>query len=266
MPSVRSPDGTTIVFDQVGYGPPVVLVGGALNDRAARSAGGPLAQLLAPRFTVFTYDRRGRGDSGDTAPYAVEREVEDLGAVITAAGGSAAVYGLSSGAALALAAAASGVAVTRLALFEPPYTAGGPTHRRHAREYAGQLEALLATGRHAEAVELFLAFAGLPAAVTTGIRRHRRWPALERLAPTLAYDAAILHLAGTGGAIPRDWLAAVSVPALVIDGEASAPSLRRAARAVAAALPRARTQSLPGQTHDVDPVVLAPVLAAFLAE
>lgn len=266
MHRVRSPDGTTIALDRIGHGPPVVLVGGALNDREAPGAGGPLARLLAPHHTVFTYDRRGRGDSGDTAPYAVAREIEDLGAVIAAAGGSAFVYGMSSGAALALRGAAAGVAITRLALFEPPFTAGDAMRLRGAREYAVQLEALLAAGRHGDAVELFLRFAGLPAASTIGIRRHRRWAALERLAPTLAYDAAVLHLAETGGELPRDGLAAVVVPTLVVDGEASTPPLRRAARAVAAALPHARTHTLPDQTHDVDPKVLAPVLAAFFGE
>src|SRR5215218_2186490 len=114
-----STDGTTIAFDQVGDGPPVILVCGGSTDRMANA---PLANLLAEHFTVFNYDRRGRGDSGDTAPYAVEREVEDLDTVIAAAGGSAFVYGTSSGAALALEAAASGLAITKLAMWEPPFS------------------------------------------------------------------------------------------------------------------------------------------------
>jgi pimeloyl-ACP methyl ester carboxylesterase len=156
MGTVTSRDGTRIAFDQSGEGPALILVVGAFNDRAT---GASLAQSLEPRFTVFNYDRRGRGESGDTAPYALEREIEDLEALITQAGGSACVFGYSSGAILALRAAAHGLALSQLALYDPP-----PTGAK-AGELAPQLTELIAAGRRGDAVELFQTEAvGIPAA------------------------------------------------------------------------------------------------------
>ncbi|MEU4222666.1 alpha/beta hydrolase [Nonomuraea sp. NPDC026600] len=259
MHTVLSADGTRIAYDRSGSGPALVYVTGALCDRSTDK---PLAALLAPYFTVLTYDRRGRGDSGDTAPYQVEREVEDLAAVIAEAGGSASVYGMSSGAALALHAAAQGVAITRLALFEPPYSPDDEERLTQARAYAARLGELLTAGRRGDAVELFMTTVGLPAELIGQMRGAPMWPALEALAPTLAYDAAVMG----NSALPAELVAQVGVPALVADGGASPAWLRDTARRLAGALPQGRHRTLAGQTHDVDPQALAPVLREFLSD
>jgi pimeloyl-ACP methyl ester carboxylesterase len=260
MSTVRSSDGTTIAFDQWGEGSPLIYVGGALNDR---SAGAPLAALLAQRFTVLSYDRRGRGASGDTPPYAVEREVEDLEALIVEAGGSAFVYGMSSGGALALQAAARGLAITKLAIYEPPFAADD-NQRRRAREYATRLTELLSAGRRGDAVELFMTMVGMPAEMIAQMRGAPMWPALEALAPSLAYDSAVMGDSG-GGSLPTERLAAVAAPTLVLDGGASPAWMREVARLVANTLPGGQHRRLEGQTHDVAPEALAPVLEEFFA-
>ncbi|MDI3340044.1 MAG: alpha/beta hydrolase [Sphaerobacter sp.] len=258
MKTVRSRDGTVIAYERTGEGPPVILVGGALSDR---TAGAPLAALLAPPFTVVTYDRRGRGDSGDTAPYAVEREIEDLHALIDDVGGAAFVYGMSSGAALALRAAASRLPITKLALFEPPYIVDGSRPPIPA-DYLTRLNALLAAGRRGDAVALFMTEAvGVPTELVTQLRSDPMWPRLEATAHTLPYDHAVLG----DMAIPTELAASVTIPTLVVDGGASPAWLRQATEAVAAILPGARRQTLEGQTHAVAPDALAPVLLAFFA-
>ncbi len=182
MNNVGSRDGTTIGFDRSGEGPPIVLVGGAFNDR---STAAPLAAQLEPRFTVFTYDRRGRGGSGDTAPYAVDREIEDLEALIADAGGSASVYGLSSGGVLALEAAARGLPITRLVVFEPPFIVEG-SRPRPPEDLALQLSELASSGRRGDAVELFITKAvGLPVEAVEQMRNAPMWPGLEEVAHTL---------------------------------------------------------------------------------
>ncbi|MFG1874457.1 alpha/beta fold hydrolase [Sphaerisporangium sp. NPDC049003] len=256
MNKVRSSDGTPIAYDRVGEGPPLIMVVGAFNER---SAGTPLAEALAPGFTVFTYDRRGRGDSGDTSPYAVDREIDDLDALIAEAGGSAAVFGYSSGAVLAMRAAARGLAITRLALYEPPFTAGSapaPTE-----DAAARLSELVSAGRRGDAVEYFQAkVVGIPAEVVVQLRDAPFRAALEKMAHTLVYEVTI-----TGdGSIPAELAAAVTVPTLVIAGEESPEGMREAARTVAKALPHARLVSLPGQTHHIVPAVVAPVVKDFL--
>lgn len=259
MHDAVSRDGTSIAFERSGGGPPLILVDGAMCYRAS----GPmpaLADALAPRFTVYTYDRRGRGESGDTAPYAVAREVDDLGSLIAEAGGSACVYGISSGAALALEAAASGLAITKLALYEPPFTAEGD-HPPARTAYTERLEELLAADRRGDAVELFMTTVGMPAEAISGMRNSPAWSLFEAIAPTLAYDNAILG----EGPVPRERAATVTVPTLVASGAESPPDLRGAAKAVADALPNARHLTLEGQTHDVAPEALAPVLADFLS-
>lgn len=257
MTKVTSSDGTTIAFEQVGEGPAVVLVDGAMCYREF----GPLpslAQVLASDFTVYTYDRRGRGESGDGAPYAVAREVEDLAALIEAAGGSAYVYGVSSGAALAVEAAASGLAITKLALYEPPYTAeGGDTEG--VQQSNRKLNDLLAAGRRGDAVAHFMSGVGVPAAVIDGMRQSPAWPVFEAVSPTIAYDFTVLG----DGTVPRERAANVAVPALVAAGGASPDSLRRPAEALAGAIPGAKYQTLEGQTHDVAPDVIAAVLREF---
>ncbi|TXS57027.1 alpha/beta fold hydrolase [Streptomyces sp. t39] len=253
-----SADGTALACEQRGRGPALVLVGGALCTSASDA---PLAELLAADFTVFTYDRRGRGGSGDRAPYAVEREIEDLAAVVALAGGEAMVHGVSSGGALALRAAAAGVPVRRLSVYEPPY-ATGPEARAAHLDRTQRLRELLAEGRAGDALAEFLRAVGMPDEALHGLRRLPVWADMEKLAHTLVYDHEVMG----DGSVPADLLASVTGRVLVVDGGASPAPLREAARAVASALPRARHRTLTGQTHEVAPHVLAPALAAFLAE
>ncbi|WP_432836823.1 alpha/beta fold hydrolase [Dactylosporangium sp. CA-092794] len=252
MPFVTSADGTEIGYDRAGAGPALVLVDGAMCYRAAGPMR-PLAALLQEHFTVYSYDRRGRGESGDTQPYAVRREVEDLQAVISAAGGSAAVYTMSSGGALALSAAAQGSGITALALYEPPFVGADP-------RYTAELTDLLAQGRRGDAVALFMSRVGMPAEAIAGFRASPGFATLEAIAPTLAYDDAVLD----PGKVRPEVAAAVRVPTVVIAGGASPAMLRDAARETAAALPSATLEVLDGQTHDVDPAALAPLLVKLL--
>jgi pimeloyl-ACP methyl ester carboxylesterase len=254
MERVTSKDGTTIAFDRLGSGPPVVLVCGGSVDRTADAA---IAQELASDFTVFNYDRRGRGDSGDTLPYAIDREVEDIEAVIEAAGGSAFLWGSSSGAVLALIAAES-VPVTKLALWEPPFIPDDLP--RPPDDQVSQYETMVAEGRRGDAVEYFMTkIIGMPAEVVAGARTQPWWAATEALAHTLAYDARIMG----DYSIPKDRAASVKVPTMVIAGGADFPWMRQTAETLAAALPDGQVRILVGQGHDVDPGVLAPVLREF---
>jgi pimeloyl-ACP methyl ester carboxylesterase len=247
--TVLSRDGTRIAYEQSGEGPAVILVVGAFNLRAT---GAPLAEALDDRFTVFNYDRRGRGDSSDTSPYAIEREIEDLGSLIDQAGGSACVFGYSSGAILAVRAAAHGLPISRLALYEPP-----PTGAR-AGTLAPQLAELISEGRRGDAVELFQTDGvGIPPAVVAQLRNAPFRPALEAMAQTLVYESTILQ------AVPAGVLDAVRVPTLVIDGGESLEVMRQAARSLAETLPDAAYRSLDGQGHDIDPAVLGPMLVEF---
>jgi pimeloyl-ACP methyl ester carboxylesterase len=255
METVTSKDGTTIGFERLGSGPSVVLVCGGSVDRTADAA---LAQELASDFTVFNYDRRGRGDSGDTLPYAIEREVEDIEAVIGTAGGSAHLWGSSSGAVLALIAAESGVSVTKLALWEPPYIPEGLP--RPPEDQVSQYETMIAEGRRGDAVEYFMSkVVGMPAEVVAGARSQPWWGATEALAHTLAYDARIMG----DYTIPTDRAASVKVPTLVIAGGADFPWMRQTAQTLADVLPDGEVRILEGQGHDVDRGVLAPVLREF---
>ncbi|MEV4481272.1 alpha/beta fold hydrolase [Micromonospora coxensis] len=254
--TARSADGTTIAYERSGEGPAIVLVGGAFNDRSTTRE---LAAALAADFTVLGYDRRGRGDSGDTTPYAVEREIEDLAAVIEAAGGTAYVYGLSSGAILAALATAAGLPVTGLALFEPPFQVGAYAGSRTA--IAPKLAELVAAGRRGDAVECFLIEAvGVPADEVRGMREQPMWPWMEMLAPTLVYDCTV-----TGdGTLPAERLAAITVSTVVVDSTGSPDWLRAAARAAAEAVPGARHLSLEGGFHEVPADRLAPQLRRAL--
>jgi pimeloyl-ACP methyl ester carboxylesterase len=258
MHTVTSADGTTIAFDKLGAGPPVILLAGAF---CARSATAPLATVLQHHFTVLNCDRRGRGDSEDTAPYAVQREIEDLDAVIAEAGGAAAVFGHSSGATLALTAAIHGSAITRLALYEPPFLVDGSRPPLPA-DFPARLAELIAAGARGDAVELYQTEGiGMPPDAVAQLRTAPIRPGLEAIAHTLVYDATIV-----GDLVPPfDAIAAVSVPTLVIDGDQSPPMLRTAARAVANALPNGRSCTLVGQTHHVDPEATAAKLLPFLA-
>ena len=268
MDTVISPDGTVIAYERAGSGPPLILVDGAMCYRAAGPMR-PLAQLLQNSFTVYAYDRRGRGESSNTLPYDTAREIEDLQALIAAAGadgrsassragGGAHVYAMSSGGALALATAAAGPGIDRVALYEPPFTAevgAGPRNK----EYTENLRALLEAGRPGDAVALFMAHVGMPEPVIAGMRAQPAFAMLEAIAPTLAYDDALL----AGGGVPRHLT--IESPVLVIGGGASPDMLRQSARAVSDAFPTARYTEIAGLTHDADPVALAPVLVEFFS-
>ena len=257
MDTVTSSDGTTIAFDRLGDGPPVILVCGASTDRRANE---PLAEFLAEHFTVFNYDRRGRGDSGETPPYAVEREVEDLDALINEAGGSAFVYGTSSGGALALEAAASGLNITKLALWEPPFSLD--ESRRPPTDTARTYTELVAEGRRGDAVEFFMSkVVSLPPEFVAYARTQPFWQAQEALAHTLAYDATIMG----DYSLPTERAAAVTAPTLVLAGGVSFPFMRETAQALAEVIPDGQHCILEGQEHNVDPGVLAPVLEEFFA-
>lgn len=259
MPEVTSPDGTAIVFDKQGTGPALVIVNGALSTR---QAGTELAVLLAPQLTVLTYDRRGRGDSGDTPPYAVEREIEDVAAVIGAAGGSAVLYGHSSGACLALEAAlALGAGrVTGLVMYEAPYN-DDPSIGPAWHAYLAEMTAALDTGRRGDAAALFMAFVGTPAAQIEHMRQEPFWPGIEAVAPSLAYDHA--GLMGTDLSVPAARAAGLGVPALVLHGERGAPFMARTAGTLRQAIPGAELRALAGQDHNPSPQLLAPALADF---
>jgi pimeloyl-ACP methyl ester carboxylesterase len=256
MDKVHSKDGTPIALDRSGKGPAVILVCGGSVDHTSNA---PLAALLAEHFTVFNYHRRGRGESGDTPPYAVEREVEDIEAVITAAGGLAYLYGSSSGAVLALAAARQIPAtITKLALWEPPFIPEG--YPRPPADTAKTYTELVAAGRRGDAVEFFLArVVGMPPEFVAQARTAPWWPAQEALAHTLAYDATIMG----DYSLPTERAAAVTTPTIVIDGGASFAFMGETAQALADILPAGQRRTLAGQEHNVDPAVLAPVLTAF---
>jgi pimeloyl-ACP methyl ester carboxylesterase len=257
MDTVTSTDGTTIAYDRAGNGPPVILIDAGPTDRTVNA---PLVDLLAPRLTVLNYDRRGRGDSGDTSPYAVDREYEDLMAVIGAAGGSAYLYGNSGGGILALEAAARGLPVTGIAVWEPPYILDG-ARPPAPRDYRQQLADLLAAGRRGDMVELFLTkAAGIPPEFVATIRQSPFWASQEAVAHALVYDAEIVG----DFSVPTARLAAVETPTLVVDGGQTS-WLTAAADTVAEVLPDARRRTLQGQPHNVDPVALAPLLAEFFA-
>lgn len=282
MKYVTSKDGTRIAFDQSGQGPAIILVVGAFNDR---STGAPLGNLLEEHFTVFNYDRRGRGDSGDTAPYAVEREIEDLDALIDEAGGSAYVFGYSSGAILALKAAAKGLAITQLALYEPPLivdesatqtgtdsstaplsNVGGQAvaihnHPRPSEYLVTQLAALVEAGHRGEAVELFQTkVVGIPAEVVAQFRNAPFWPSLEKIAHTLVYELTIIG----DMSLPATLVNAISTPTLVMAGGESPAFLQDAAKWLSNNLPNGQHRILAGQTHDIVPDVVASAMEGFL--
>ena len=262
MERVTSKDGTTIAFDKSGEGPALILVGGAFEQRAFDSETAQLAAqpLLTQHFTVYHYDRRGRGDSTDTLPYTVEREIEDIEALINAAGGSAFLYGISSGAALALEAAIKlDGKVKKLAMYEAPYN-DDATARQAWVDFRKKLAELLAADRRGDAVVLFMMLVGMPEESIPEVRQYPFWPMFEAIAPTIAYDAAVL---GDEASVPAERAAAVAVPALVMDGGESYPFMQVTATALANAMPNGQHQTLEGQTHEVSAEALAPVLVEF---
>ncbi|MBC7442854.1 MAG: alpha/beta hydrolase [Ramlibacter sp.] len=253
--TVQSADGTAIAYEKSGTGIALIIVGGAFNTRQSPGA---LVPLLAEHFSVYAYDRRGRGDSTDMAPYAPEREVEDLAALIAAAGGAAMVYGHSSGAVLALFAAASGLPITRLAAYEPPFTA--EEHGTGALEgWGAGVQSALDAGDRDQAARLFLLGTGADPARVAGMSGMPWWPGMLAIAHTLPYDIAL-----TGdGLVPAGRLAGIGVPVLLLVGGDSPPWAATAAAAVARAVPGATRITLEGQDHNVDAASLAPVLIDF---
>ena len=262
MAKLTSKDGTTIGYDKKGQGPAVILVDGAIGYRAM-GFGNALQDLLARRFTVYAYDRRGRGESSNSKPFSVEREVEDIDALINEAGGSAFVYGISSGACLALEAAIRlGGKIKKLALFEPPYNAE-PGALEAWRDYNKKLAELVAANKRGDAVELFMNFVGTPKEMIAGMRQSPAWAGMEAVAPTLLYDAAAM---GKDRVAPVDRAAKVTATTLVMDGGANLqimPFMHASATALAKAIPHAQERTLDGQSHAVQAEVLAPVLIDF---
>lgn len=252
--AVTSRDGTSIAYERVGTGPALVLVDAAGHYREFTSFGG-LIDLLKADFTVYHYDRRGRGGSTDTPPYAVEREVDDLAALIDEAGGSAFLYGYSSGSLLALQAAASGLAVPKLALLEPPVEMDDCSGQA---AFTAALADLVGAGRRDAAVEHFLTGIGVPDEIVGGMRETPSWSAMEAVAPTFVYDSVISE------ATTVQLLASVAVPTLVLDSEGSSDDLTGMAATVARAMPNAVHRSLQGEWHGVPDEVLAPALTEFL--
>lgn len=262
MNTLKSKDGTTIAFDEQGDGPALILVDGALSTQSSGSKP-ELAKLLAQHFSVYSYDRRGRGASGDTKPYAVEREIEDIDALIDQAGGSAFVYGHSSGACLALDAAVRlGDKVKRLAMYEAPYN-DDPGAQKAWGKYINNLTEALASDRRGDAVALFMAYVGLPVAQIEGMRQAPFWAGMEALALTLTYDHT--GIMGKDGSIPTERAARVHVPTLLMNGGNGAPFMLETAKTLSRTIPVAKLHTLDGETHDVHPAALAPVLVEFFA-
>ncbi len=257
MSQVISKDGTAIAYDQLGQGPAVIVVGGVLGDRSQQA---PLAVLLSEHFTVYNYDRRAHGESGNTEPYAVEREIEDLNALIARAGGEAFVYGTSGCAVLALEAAACGLApsMKKLALWEPPYIVDN-SRPPVPQDYQEQLTQMLREGRRGDMIELFMVEAvGMPREFVAPMRQAPFWAAQEALAHTLINDATLMG----DYSLPAERIAKVTVKTLVIDG-GQTPWLSKTAQMVADVLPHAQRHTIAGQPHNVDPAAIAPVLVEF---
>lgn len=252
MNTVQSADKTVIAFNRSGAGPALVLVVGAFCDRSSTKT---LAAGLGSVFTVYEYDRRGRGDSGEASPYAIEREVDDLGAVIGAAGGTAFAFGHSSGGALVLEAAASGVPIRGLAVYEPPYT-DGPTY-----EFADKLAEMAAAGRESDAAGAFLELMGTPATALEQMKAGPYWQHMTSYAHTLAYEVRLCN----DGRVPLDRLAKVSAPSLAMAGGASPAWAQEGARTIAAAVPNGQARVLEGQGHGAADDVIIPVLTEFFA-
>jgi|HubBroStandDraft_6_1064221.scaffolds.fasta_scaffold120924_3 pimeloyl-ACP methyl ester carboxylesterase len=257
---VLSSDGTAIAFDRIGSGPAVILIDGALCHRRMGQSG-QLARLLAPHFTVFTYDRRGRGESGDTPPYDVAREVEDIAALLDEAGGTACVWGMSSGAVLAVDAAIRLSGIRKVAVYEAPLIVEG-SRATTEHQWARIDEAVMGL-QLGEAVKVFLQLVGVPTVAIALMRWTPLWSKLKALAPTLPYDGAIVREYQKGEPLPAGRWATVRVPTLVMDGGRSPQWMRHGNRALAQVLPNAQYRTLAGQTHMLRPKAHAPTLREF---
>ena len=264
MGTVRSKDGTTIAYDTWGVGQPLIIVDGSTAYRGTDPTNPEVARLLGDEFRVYAYDRRGRGESTDTAPYAVEREIEDLEALVAEAGGEASVFGMSSGGMLVLDAAQRGVAMAKAVAYEPPLrvSENGPPP---IPDYLETLDRRLA-GEPGEALSYFLGIVGMPDEQLEAFRNSPVWPAFVAVEHTLAYDGRIMDRFSLGRPIPPGEWNAATQPTLVIAGGESPDWMRESAAAVADALPSGELRTLPGQTHEYEPEVLAPVLLEFLGD
>src|SRR3954452_11386618 len=261
--STPSADGTQIAYEAHGAGPALVFVDGAMCQRSLGPSAG-LAKELASDFAIHVYDRRGRGESGAGAsPWSIDRELEDLAAVIEAAGGSAHVFGVSSGAVLGLEAARRGLPIDRLALYEAPFILAD-THEPHPADTPQRVQQLVDRGERGEAVKAFMRLVGVPAPFTGLMRVLPAWKKMTGVAHTLPYDLAIVNPYQQGEPLPAGRYDAVAQETLVIAGGKSPEYMRNAQAAIAAALQHGRLETLPGQTHMVKAKVTAPVLAAFL--
>ncbi len=269
MSTVTSTDGTKIAFDKVGSGPAIILVNGAIayrrafNDRTLEQ----LAELLGSHFTVYNYDRRGRGESGDSPPFTKQREIEDIQALIEDAGGKAMVVGFSSGGAVTLETAAATPGIIKLVVYEIPFIVDDG-RQPVPDDYAEQLMKLGSEGKREEAVEYFAKYAlGIPAEYIDGMKQDQAtWSGMKGVAHTIAYDAAFVGEFMRGKPLPADYWTKVTVPVLIVDGGASDAWIHHAADALAKVVPNASRQTLEGQTHAVDPKMLAPVIIEFFRQ
>jgi pimeloyl-ACP methyl ester carboxylesterase len=262
MQTVTSKDGTTIAYDVSGAGPALILVGGMFEQRAMESDTSKLATfpLLTEHFTVYHYDRRGRGDSTDTLPYAVAREIEDIETLINEAGGSAFLSGISSGAALAFeATVVLGAKVRKLAMYDPPYNDDDEAQQTW-RQFRNDLDQAIAEERYGDAVGLFMMVTGMPAEHLDGMRELPFWTMLEAIAPTIAYDVTAI---GENATVPVEKAKGVTTPTLLLNGELSYPFMLMSGATLANALPNVEYRILAGQTHEVEPEAIAPVLVEF---
>lgn len=260
MPTIISKDQTSIAFDKTGQGPAVILIHGALAGRADHT---DLAEMLSKHFTVYNYDRRGHGGTQDNKQYNLEREVEDLEAIINAAGGSAYLYGISSGAALAFETAARlGDKVKKLAMYEAPYDEAAGAAEKW-KTYTADIQKLNAAGKGAEAVEYHMNYVGVPEKMINDMKASPNWTAMVAMAPTLAYDIAAV---GNDRSISAERAANIKATALIMDGGASAqtmPFMRRSAEKLASLIPNAQHRTIEGEAHGVNAKAIAPVLVQF---
>jgi pimeloyl-ACP methyl ester carboxylesterase len=261
--AARSKDGTAIASERTGSGPPLIIVDGALCWRESGPAR-KVAKELADRFTVITYDRRGRGESGDTTPYSVQREVEDIEALIGEAGGPAHLCGFSSGGVLAMEAARAGAAIDKLVVYEAPFIVDDSRPPAPAG-YVSDLNELLAAGRRGAAVKLFMRLVGMPAVLAAAMPLFPAWKKLKGVAHTLPYDAAVMGDTQAGKPLDAGHWGAVSVPTLVLVGGKSPDWMASGMRSLAELLPSAQRQVLDGQTHMVKAKAVGPALRRFLS-
>jgi pimeloyl-ACP methyl ester carboxylesterase len=263
--TVTSKDGTTISYTATGKGPALIVVTGATQFRAFDSSLAVLADLLKDRFTVVTYDRRGRGESTDTLPFSTKREIEDIEALLAANGGRGSLVGYSSGSVVALEAAVAGLPIDKVIMYEPPFVVAGSGFPPPAADYVEALDRMTASGDRDAAPAYFMQNVGMPPQAIEGAKRSPMWPIMQSIGPTIAYDGRFMFEAYyTAGKFPDRWKA-LKTPVLVVNGDASFPFMPSAADAVAAAIPNASRKVLAGQGHGPTPDVFAPVIAEFVA-